>query len=123
MKIQPKLKEQSWNFSEGCQTCQAIPGKIVSFSLESADCALIDVVGTQCEIDVRLINDEHPACGDWVLVHAGVALCKLTEDEAFSQLRVLGTLDPNEGFKGICGSGRFGEDNPPRPPKWESGDA
>lgn len=123
MGIQLKLEDQRWNFNDGCQTCQAVPGKIVSFLIESADSAFVDVAGTRCEIDLKLINDEHPASGDWVLVHAGIALCKLTEDEASSQLRALGVLDPNEDFKKICGSGRSDEDGAPRPPKRESGDA
>ncbi len=76
--------------------CLAIPGKIVEISSENSDSALVDVVGVRRRIDLGLLHDDRPAAGDWVLIHVGFAMSKISELDALDQmntLRALGEID------------------------------
>ncbi len=76
--------------------CLAIPGKIVEISSDNADSALVDVVGVRRRIDLGLLQDDKPAPGDWVLIHVGFAMSKISELDALDQmntLRALGEID------------------------------
>jgi hydrogenase expression/formation protein HypC len=66
--------------------CLAIPGRIVELDSENANLALVDVVG------VRLLQDEPPVPGDWVLIHVGFAMSKISEADAADQMRTLTML-------------------------------
>ena len=76
--------------------CLAIPGKIVEISCDNTDSALVDVVGVRRRIDLGLLQDDKPIAGDWVLIHVGFAMSKISEQDAFEQmntLRALGEID------------------------------
>jgi hydrogenase expression/formation protein HypC len=76
--------------------CLAIPGKIVEISSSSPESALVDVVGVRRRIDLGLLQDEMPVVGDWVLVHVGFAMSRISEQDATDQmstLRMLGEID------------------------------
>jgi hydrogenase expression/formation protein HypC len=77
--------------------CLAIPGKIVEVSsTDNQDFALVDVVGVRRKIDLGLIRDDNPVPGDWVLIHVGFAMSKISEADANDQintLRMLGEID------------------------------
>ncbi len=76
--------------------CLAIPGKIVEISSDNTDSALVDVVGVRRTIDLGLLKDDRPAPGDWVLIHVGFAMSKISELDALDQmntLRALGEID------------------------------
>ena len=76
--------------------CLAIPGKIVEISSDNTDSALVDVVGVRRKIDLGLLQDDKPAPGDWVLIHVGFAMSKISEHDALDQmntLRALGEID------------------------------
>ena len=76
--------------------CLAIPGKIVEISSDNHDSALVDVVGVRRKIDLGLLQDDKPAPGDWVLIHVGFAMSKISEQDAADQmntLRMLGEMD------------------------------
>ena len=76
--------------------CLAIPGRIVEISSENQDSALVDVVGVRRRIDLGLLAEDRPAPGDWVLVHVGFAMSKISEQDAADQmdtLRMLGEID------------------------------
>jgi hydrogenase expression/formation protein HypC len=76
--------------------CLAIPGKIVEISSDNADSALVDVVGVRRKIDLGLLHDDRPVPGDWVLIHVGFAMSKISERDAIDQmntLRMLGEID------------------------------
>lgn len=80
----------------GCSMCLAIPGKIVEISSSSPESALVDVVGVRRRIDLGLLQDEMPVVGDWVLVHVGFAMSRISEQDATDQmstLRMLGEID------------------------------
>jgi len=76
--------------------CLAIPGKIVEISSDNMDSALVDVVGVRRKIDLGLLQDDRPVPGDWVLIHVGFAMSKISELDALDQmntLRALGEID------------------------------
>ena len=76
--------------------CLAIPGKIVEISSDNTDSALVDVVGVRRKIDLGLLQDDKPVPGDWVLIHVGFAMSKISEHDALDQmntLRALGEID------------------------------
>ena len=76
--------------------CLAIPGRIVEISSGNQDTALVDVVGVRRKIDLGLLLDNKPVPGDWVLIHVGFAMSKISEQDAADQmstLRMLGEID------------------------------
>src|SRR5271154_3675986 len=77
--------------------CLAIPGKIVEVSSDNQDSALVDVVGVRRRIDLGLLHDDKPAPGDWVLIHVGFAMSKISEQDAADQMRTLRMLGEIEG--------------------------
>jgi hydrogenase expression/formation protein HypC len=76
--------------------CLAIPGKIVELLHEDRDTAVIDVLGVRRRIDLGLLSDNPPIIGDWVLIHVGFAMSKISEVDALDQLRMLTELGEQE---------------------------
>jgi hydrogenase expression/formation protein HypC len=76
--------------------CLAIPGKIVNLLAEDRGLAVIDVLGVRRTVDLGLLQDEPPSQGDWVLIHVGFAMSKISEADALDQLRMLTDLGETE---------------------------
>jgi hydrogenase expression/formation protein HypC len=66
--------------------CLAIPARITHID-PGTDQALVAIGALSKEISLALINDA--AVGDYVLVHVGYALNKLSEEEAEYTLRLI----------------------------------
>ncbi len=76
--------------------CLAIPGKIVEISAVDQNSATVEVAGVRRKIDLGLLQDDKPVAGDWVLIHVGFAMSKISEQDAADQmstLRMLGEID------------------------------
>jgi len=78
-----------------CAVCLAVPAKLVS---RSDRAAIADLHGNRVEISTVLVPDV--AIGDWVLVHAGFAIQRLSDQEAQKTWSVLEDVrrvseDPN----------------------------
>ena len=76
--------------------CLAIPGQIVELFPEQPNAALIDVVGVRRKVDLGLLQDDLPVKGDWVLIHVGFAMSKISEEDALDQMRTLRMLGEAE---------------------------
>src|SRR6202162_4675938 len=76
--------------------CLAIPGKIVEIAADNRDSALVDVVGMRRRVDLGLLEDDKPVPGDWVLIHVGFAMSKISETDALDQMRTLEMLGESE---------------------------
>jgi hydrogenase expression/formation protein HypC len=76
--------------------CLAIPGQIVEITPGDEHCAIVDIVGVRRRVDIRLVEDEFTAPGDWVLIHVGFAMSKISEEDAVDQMRMLNILGENE---------------------------
>ncbi len=72
--------------------CLAIPGKILEFIPENHHAALVEVAGVRRRVDLGLLEDEPPQPGDWVLIHVGFALSKISEEDALEQMNTLRML-------------------------------
>src|SRR5580700_1601506 len=92
------VKEAYDNFEPpgGCRMCLAIPGKIIEISSDNPDTALIDVVGVRRKVDLGLLQDDRPVAGDWVLIHVGFAMSKISEQDAAEQMETLRMLGESE---------------------------
>ena len=72
--------------------CLAIPGQIVELFPAQPNSAMIDVVGVRRKVDLGLLQDNMPVQGDWVLIHVGFAMSKISEEDALDQMRTLRML-------------------------------
>lgn len=95
--------------------CLAIPGKIVELSPDDFTTALVDVVGVRRRVDLGLLQENRPKPGDWVLIHVGFAMSKISEEEALDQMRTLTMLGEQQaameeisGYAADDGDGRKG---------------
>ncbi|HEX8994433.1 MAG TPA: HypC/HybG/HupF family hydrogenase formation chaperone [Ktedonobacterales bacterium] len=69
--------------------CLGIPCQILDAADPTTHRVTALVSGARRSIDVSLIEDEGVAPGDWALVHAGLALSKISEQEARDTLALL----------------------------------
>ena len=72
--------------------CLAIPGKVVELLAEDRDLAVVDVLGVRRRVDLGLLTEDPPVVGDWVLIHVGFAMSKISEADAEDTLRMLNQL-------------------------------
>jgi hydrogenase expression/formation protein HypC len=61
--------------------CLGIPGLILELPADQPDLGHVDVDGVVRGINLSLLADDPPVAGEWVLIHLGFALQKMTEDE------------------------------------------
>lgn len=76
--------------------CLAIPARVIEISTDEAGRALVEVVGVRRHVDMGLLQDDPPQSGDWVLVHVGFAMSKISEEQALDQLRTLSMLGEDQ---------------------------
>jgi hydrogenase expression/formation protein HypC len=56
----------------------------------------VDVGGVRRNVNVGLFEPGEIGLGDWVLIHVGFALSRVSESEARDQLRMLGALGEDQ---------------------------
>lgn len=76
--------------------CLAIPGKIVGISSDNQNSALVEVAGVRRKVDLGLLENDKPGPGDWVLIHVGFAMSKISEQDALDQMQTLRLLGESE---------------------------
>ena len=69
--------------------CVGLSAKVIRVS-EGA--ALVDAEGARREVSAMLLEDLEP--GDYVMVHAGTAIAKITSDDVEETDRILEDLEP-----------------------------
>ena len=95
--------------------CLAIPGKIIAIDSQNAHLATVDVVGVRRKVDLGLLLDAPPVPGDWVLIHVGFAMSKISEQDALEQMQTLIMLGESEqAMQEVRGYG-LGETDEPKP--------
>ena len=75
--------------------CLAIPGQVVALGPEP-HLAVVEVSKVRRAINVDLLKDEPLAVGDWVLIHVGFAMTRISADDADEQLRLLRMLGEDD---------------------------
>ena len=68
--------------------CLSIPAKIESID---GDMAMVSVGGTKCRASLQMLDDVQ--IGDYVLLHTGFAIQKLSEEDAQETLRLFRELE------------------------------
>jgi hydrogenase expression/formation protein HypC len=76
--------------------CLAIPGKVIELVPGSSSLGTVEVVGVRRKVDLGLLQDDMPGPGDWVLIHVGFAMSKISEQDALDQMRTLQMLGEAE---------------------------
>ena len=76
--------------------CLAIPGKIVEFVPGQAHLGTVEVAGVRRKVDLGLLQDDMPVIGDWILIHVGFAMTKISEQDAMEQMHLLHLLGETE---------------------------
>jgi len=101
--------------------CLAIPGKIIELDSQNASQAVVDVVGVRRKVDLGLLSDEPPVPGDWVLIHVGFAMSKISEADAADQMRTLAMLGEAEAaLQEVRGYGLENEAQDPSGQRWKT---
>ena len=72
--------------------CLAIPGKVVELDSQNPHLAIVDVVGVRRKVDLGLLEGDPAVVGDWVLIHVGFAMSKISAVDAADQMRTLAML-------------------------------
>jgi len=93
--------------------CLAIPGQVIELFPDQPNIAVIDVVGVRRKVDLGLLQDNLPLKGDWLLIHVGFAMSKISEQDALDQMRTLRALGEAEAaMQEIQGYGLENTENP-----------
>ena len=71
--------------------CLAIPGRIVEVAGEG-HLAVVEVSKVRRTINIDLLEGEPVRPGEWVLIHVGFAMSRISEERAAEQLRLLAML-------------------------------
>jgi hydrogenase expression/formation protein HypC len=72
--------------------CLAVPARIYDFPIEDELFAIADILGVRRKISLQLLEDDLPQVGDWVLIHVGFAMSRISDQHAQDQLRMLAEL-------------------------------
>lgn len=76
--------------------CLAIPGKIIELVQNQDKVGVVDVAGVRRKVQLGLLAEDMPVPGDWVLIHVGFAMSKISEADAAEQMRLLSMLGEHE---------------------------
>ena len=76
--------------------CLAIPGRIVELVPGDQPAGIVEVCGVRRRVELGLIEAERPVPGDWVLIHVGFAMSKISEQDAIDQMNTLAALGEAE---------------------------
>jgi hydrogenase expression/formation protein HypC len=87
--------------------CLAIPGQIVELAIDG-HLATVEVSKVRRLVNVELL-DPAPVAGDWVLIHVGFAMSRISAEDAQEQLRLLAALGEQADAMTELDGYRFGE--------------
>ena len=96
--------------------CLAIPGKLVELPAERPQFAIVEVAGVRRQVNIDLLSEEPLESGDWVLVHVGFAMSRISEEGAAEQNRLLAMLGEDAAAMEEIEGYDFGQ----RPERWAS---
>jgi len=92
--------------------CLGIPGEVIEFLPDQPDLARVNVSGVRRVINVGLLSDDPPEPGEWVLIHVGFAMSRISQPEAEDQMRILRVLGEDQAaMEEVRGYGLEGKDD------------
>lgn len=71
----------------GADVCLAVPARIIEIG--EHDMAMVEIGGVQRSVSLALVD---AVVGDYVILHAGIAISKLDEEEARNRLTLFAEL-------------------------------
>jgi hydrogenase expression/formation protein HypC len=89
--------------------CLAIPGQIVEL-LPDGHLAIVEVSRIRRTINIDLLDAPPPAIGEWVLIHVGFAMTRISAERADEQLRLLAMLGEDAQAMEELDGYSFGQD-------------
>ena len=69
--------------------CLSIPAQILELAYDRPHIAIADVQGARREVNTGLFEGEGLHVGEWILIHMGFVLERMTETEARDALRFM----------------------------------
>jgi hydrogenase expression/formation protein HypC len=77
------------------------------------DLAMVEVGGVRRRVDLGLLVEDMPGIGDWVLIHVGFAMSRISEEGAHQQMQMLMMLGEDEAaMEEVRGYGMHDVANP-----------
>ena len=74
--------------------CLGIPGRVISrLDGYNGQLALVDVAGAERKVNIGMLEDENLAPGEWVVIHMGFAVERVSAEgaeEALAGLELMG---------------------------------
>lgn len=71
--------------------CLAIPGQIRAID-PAGHLATVDVMGVRRRVNIDLLREDPPDEHDWVLIHVGFAMSRISAERAQEQMDLLAAL-------------------------------
>lgn len=101
--------------------CLAIPAQISQLLDDDSQQAVVDILGVRRKVNVQLLEPDRPQPGEWVLIHVGFAMSRISAQQAAEQLDLLRQLgEANAAREEIGGDEEAGQgsmgDAQERPP-------
>lgn len=75
--------------------CLSIPGKIESIDANN-ETAIVSIGGSRVEVGLQLLDEVQ--AGEYVLVHSGFALQRISDEEAEKTLELIREMDAMDSF-------------------------
>ena len=72
--------------------CLAIPAQVTEVLSDARPSVTVNILGVRRKVSVELLEDDPPIPGDWVLIHVGFAMSKISGEQAEEQLKMLTEL-------------------------------
>jgi hydrogenase expression/formation protein HypC len=72
--------------------CLAIPAQISQLLDDDSQQAVVDILGVRRKVNVQLLEPDRPQPGEWVLIHVGFAMSRISAEQAAEQLDLLSQL-------------------------------
>ena len=93
--------------------CLAIPGRLVELVSGQNDVGVVDVMGVRRKVQLGLLAEDMPKTGEWVLIHVGFAISKISEADAAEQMHLLSMLgEKDQAMEEVRGYGLDEHVNP-----------
>jgi len=91
--------------------CLAIPAQVSEILPAEGNLALVDILGVRRKVNVDLLQDDPPLVGDWVLIHVGFAMSKISAEQAEETLQMLSSLGEASSARDEADGYQFAEDD------------
>src|SRR5437762_1074434 len=103
-----------WDPNASAKMCLAIPGQIVEIA-DGGHLATVEVSKVRRTINIDLLEGEPLTPGEWVLIHVGFAMSRISAEHAAEQLRLLAMLGEDAQAMAELDGYHFADGAPPAP--------